>query len=133
MSEDRARSVLYGEILEQPEAVARFLAQERRNAATLAAGWRRADIPFVLVAARGTSDNAARYAKYAFGLVSRLPVALAAPSLITLYGAPPPLRGALVIATWQPGPCQDRVGTTAAARRAGSPTLAIVNDPESPL
>jgi glucosamine--fructose-6-phosphate aminotransferase (isomerizing) len=133
MSEDRARSVLYGEILEQPEAVARLLAQERRNAATLAAGWRRADIPFVLVAARGTSDNAARYAKYAFGLVSRLPVALAAPSLITLYGAPPRLRGALVIGISQSGRSPDIVETIAAARRAGSPTLAIVNDPESPL
>src|ERR1035437_1805090 len=124
MSEDRARSVLYGEILEQPEAVARFLAQERRNAATLAAGWRRADIPFVLVAARGTSDNAARYAKYAFGLVSRLPVALAAPSLTPFRGAPPRLRGALVIAISQPGRWPNTAETTPPPRRAGSPTLA---------
>ena len=133
MSEDRARSVLHGEILEQPEAVARLLAQERRNAAALAARWRRADIPFVLVAARGTSDNAARYVKYAFGLSSRLPVALAAPSLVTLYGVPPRLRGALVIGISQSGRSPDIVETLAAARRQGSPTLAIVNDPESPL
>src|ERR1039458_7581901 len=92
MSEDRARSVLYGEILEQPEAVARLLAQERRNAA-----------------------------------------ALASPPLITLYGAPPRLRGALVIGISQSGRSPDIVETIAAARRAGSPTLAIVNDPESPL
>src|ERR1039458_2670291 len=119
MSEDRARSVLYGEILAVPDAAARLLAQERRNAATLAAGWRRADIPFVLVAARGTSDNAARYAKYAFGLVSRLPVALAAPSLITLYGAPPRLRGALVIGISQSGRSPDIVETIAARRPTG--------------
>src|ERR1017187_866229 len=124
MSEDRARSVLHGEIREQPEAVARLLAQERRNAATLAAGWRRVDIAFVLVAARGTSDNAARYAKYAFGLASRLPVALAAPSLVALSGAPPRLRGALVIGISQSGCLPDLVETIAAARRAGSPTLA---------
>src|ERR1039457_5303633 len=133
MSEDGARSVLHGEILEQPEAVARLLARERRNAAALAARWRRAEIPFVLVAARGTSDNAARYAQYAFGLSSRLPVALAAPSLVTLYGVPPRLKGALVIGISQSGRSPDIVETIAAARRQGSPTLAIVNDPESPL
>jgi glucosamine--fructose-6-phosphate aminotransferase (isomerizing) len=127
------RSVLHGEILEQPAAVARLLDRETRNVAALAAGWRRANVPFVLVAARGTSDNAARYAKYAFGLASRLPVALAAPSLVTLYGVPPRLRGALVIGISQSGRSPDIVETIAAARRAGSPTLAIVNDAESPL
>ncbi len=126
-------SVLHGEIFEQPDAVARLLDRERKNAAALAASWRRADIPFVLIAARGTSDNAARYAKYAFGLASRLPVALAAPSLVTLYGVPPRLRGALVIGISQSGRSPDVVETVAAARRTGSPTLAIVNDGESPL
>jgi glutamine---fructose-6-phosphate transaminase (isomerizing) len=128
-----AHSILHGEIREQPEVVARLLARERRNAAALAAGWRRSNIPFILVAARGTSDNAARYAKYAFGLTSRLAVALAAPSLVTLYGVPPRLKGALVIGISQSGRSPDIVETIAAARRAGSPTLAIVNDPESPL
>jgi glucosamine--fructose-6-phosphate aminotransferase (isomerizing) len=109
------------------------LRRERRNAAALAAGFRRANVPFVLVAARGTSDNAARYAQYAFGLASRLPVALAAPSLVTLYGRPPRLAGALVIGISQSGRSPDVVETIAAARRAGSPTLAIVNDAESPL
>ena len=127
------RSVLHGEIFEQPAAVARLLERERRNAAALAALWRRANVPFVLIAARGTSDNAARYAQYAFGLASRLPVALAAPSLVTLYGVPPRLRGALVIGISQSGRSPDIVETLAAARRAGSPTLAIVNDDESPL
>src|SRR5512140_1707360 len=133
MPPDGALSVLRGEILEQPAAVARLLDRERRNAAALAAGWRRANVPFVLVAARGTSDNAARYAQYAFGLASRLPVALAAPSLVTLYGVPPRLKGALVIGISQSGRSPDIVETIAAARRAGSPTLAIVNDAESPL
>src|SRR5665647_1768696 len=79
MPPDGTRSVLHDEILEQPGAVARLLERETRNAAVLAAGWRRARVPFVLIAARGTSDNAVRYAQYAFGLASRLPVALAAP------------------------------------------------------
>ena len=128
-----ARSVLRSEIGEQPHAVARVLARESRSVAALAARLVKADPSFVLVAARGTSDNAARYAQYAFGLVHRLPVALAAPSLVTLYGRPPRVRGALVIGISQSGRSPDVVETVAAARRAGAPTLAIVNDASSPL
>ena len=133
MSEAGGRSVLHGEICEQPAAVARFLAREGRRVAKLGARLAAADLSWVLVAARGTSDNAARYAQYAFGIVHRLPVALAAPSLVTLYGRPPRVKGALVIGISQSGRSPDVVETVAAARRAGAPTLAIVNDPSSPL
>lgn len=133
MPENTSRSALRGEIFEQPEGVARLLEREGGNAAALARAWRRAEIPFVLIAARGTSDNAARYAQYAFGLAARMPVALAAPSLVTLYGVPPRLKGALVIGISQSGRSPDIVETIAAARRGGSPTLAIVNDAGSPL
>jgi glucosamine--fructose-6-phosphate aminotransferase (isomerizing) len=128
-----ARSVLRAEIGEQPDAVARLLSREGRRVARLAARLAKADLSWVLVAARGTSDNAARYAQYAFGLVLRLPVALAAPSLVTLYGRPPRVKGALVIGISQSGRSPDVVETVAAARRAGAPTLAIVNDASSPL
>ncbi len=127
------RSVLRAEIGEQPAAVARLLAREGRRVAALGARLAAADLSWVLVAARGTSDNAARYAQYAFGIVHRLPVALAAPSLVTLYGRPPRVKGALVIGISQSGRSPDVVETVAAARRAGAPTLAIVNDASSPL
>jgi glucosamine--fructose-6-phosphate aminotransferase (isomerizing) len=127
------RSVLRAEIGAQPDAVARLLSREGRRAAALAARLAARDPSWVLVAARGTSDNAARYAQYAFGLVLRLPVALAAPSLVTLYGRPPRVKGALVLGISQSGRSPDVVETVAAARRQGAPTLAIVNDPASPL
>ncbi len=101
--------------------------------ARLSARLRRAGVRFVLIAARGTSDNAARYAQYLFGITGRLPVALAAPSLTTLYRRPPDPRGGLVIGISQSGRSPDIVETLAAARKAGAPTLAIVGDPESPL
>jgi len=126
-------SWLHREIGEQPAAVARFLDGESSRVARLAAPLRRADIRFVFVVARGTSDNAARYAQYVFGALAGLPVALAAPSLVTLYGAPPRLRGALVVGISQSGRSPDVVETVAAARRAGAPTIAIVNDAGSPL
>ncbi len=126
-------SVLRREIAEQPEVVARFLASEKKRVLALAAPLRRRDIRFVLVAARGTSDNAARDAQYAFGALDRLPVALAAPSLTTLYRRPPDARGGLVVGISQSGRSPDVVESLAAARKAGAPTLAIVNDPSSPL
>lgn len=128
-----SRSVLRAEIGEQPDALARLLVREGANVRRIARDLARRDLRFVLVAARGTSDNAARYAQYALGLTCRLPVALAGPSLVTLYGAPPRLKGALVVGISQSGRSPDVVETVASARREGSPTLAIVNDPESPL
>ncbi|HQR47125.1 MAG TPA: SIS domain-containing protein [Thermoanaerobaculia bacterium] len=133
MAETWSASRLHAEIAEQPEAVARFLAREGSRVARLAVPLRKAGIRFVLVAARGTSDNAARYAQYLFGALDGLPVALAAPSLTTLYGRPPDARGGLVVGISQSGRSPDIVETVAAARRAGAPTLAIVNDAESPL
>jgi len=129
----RPSSLLRREIAEQPEVVARFLEREAGRVGRLTVPLRRAGIRFVLIAARGTSDNAARYAQYVFGALDGLPVALAAPSLTTLYGRPPDARGGLVVGISQSGRSPDIVETVAAARRAGVPTLAIVNDPESPL
>jgi glucosamine--fructose-6-phosphate aminotransferase (isomerizing) len=126
-------SILRREIAEQPDAVARLLSREGARVARLAAPIRRLGVRFVLVAARGTSDNAARYAQYLFGILDGLPVALAAPSLTTLYRRPPDPRGGLVIGISQSGRSPDIVETIAAARRRGAPTLAIVGDPESPL
>jgi glucosamine--fructose-6-phosphate aminotransferase (isomerizing) len=127
------RSVLRAEIAEQPDVLARLLVREGPAVGRIARSLARRDLRFVLIAARGTSDNAARYAQYALGLTCRLPVALAGPSLVTLYESPLSLRGALVVGISQSGRSPDVVETVAAARRAGTPTLAIVNDPESPL
>lgn len=125
--------ILRGEIAEQPEVVARLLARGGPRVAAFVRTLGRRPPRFVVIAARGTSDNAARYAQYAFGITAGLPVALAAPSLVTLYGARLRLRDALVIGISQSGRSPDIVETVAFARRAGAATLAIVNDAASPL
>lgn len=120
------------ELREQPAALARLL--DREAAAALAMGRRLAgDVRLVVIAARGSSDNAARYAKYLFGAHNRLPVALAAPSLYGLYRRPPRLDGALVVGVSQSGGSPDVVGVLAEARAQGRPTVAVTNTPESPL
>ncbi len=124
---------LFREISEQPAALARFLDAESANVARIAAQINRAGVKYVTIAARGTSDNAATYAKYVFASFNRLPVALATPSLYTVYQTPPRLDGSLVIGISQSGESPDIVAVLEEARKQGAPTLAITNFADSPL
>ncbi len=126
-------SLLQAEINEQPAVLERFLNNESAAAQKLAADIMRRDVSYALIAARGTSDNAARYAQYVFGAYNHVPVALATPSLYTLYAAPPHMQGALVIGISQSGHSPDIVSVIEAGRAQGRPTLAITNDPNSAL
>jgi glucosamine--fructose-6-phosphate aminotransferase (isomerizing) len=121
------------ELREQPEAVARFLRAERENVAELVERLAPDDVTYLLIASRGSSGNVARYAQYVLGALNRLPVAFSTPSLYTLYDTPPKLDGALAIGISQSGASPDVVAVLAEARRQGRPTLAITNDPQSPL
>ncbi|MGN0063260.1 MAG: SIS domain-containing protein [Nocardioides sp.] len=88
---------------------------------------------FVLLAARGTSDHAALYAKYLIEVSLGLPVGLVSPSTFSVYGARPQLDDVLWIAVSQSGGSPDLVESTAAARAGGALTLAVTNAPDSPL
>jgi glutamine---fructose-6-phosphate transaminase (isomerizing) len=126
-------SNLQREIHEQPDVLARLLQGERENVARIVAQYKRRDITYLTVAARGTSDNAALYGKYLFGAMLRLPVALTAPSLFTMYHQPPDLRHTLVMAISQSGESTDILAVVQEARRQGIPTCAITNLPDSAL
>ncbi|MFA9429504.1 SIS domain-containing protein [Egicoccus sp. AB-alg2] len=126
-------SRLSTEIAEQPAAVGRLVDRVTPMLPELHRALWPADVHHVVLVARGSSDNAARYAQYLFGLHHRLPVALAAPSLGSVYGVEPDFRGAMVIAVSQSGQSPDVVGVLDAAQRQGRPTLAVTNDPDSPL
>ena len=127
-------SRLYEEIHEQPDVIARLIAAEADAVARIVGELRRRPIQYVLIAARGTSDNAATYGKYLFASLARLPVGLAAPSLYTVYHTPPRTgTEALVLAISQSGESPDIVAVIDEARRAGAATLAITNAPASPL
>src|SRR4051812_6506890 len=121
------------EIREQPASLARLLASGRAAVADAARAIRAFQPRFVVTAARGSSDNAARYAKYLFGIRNGLVVSLGAPSLITLYGAPPALENALVVGISQSGESPDIVALVEEARRQGALTVALCNQPASPL
>ena len=126
-------SYLEQEILEQPEVLERLLEQERGTVEAVAQAIRERAPRFMVLAARGSSDNAARYGQYLLGAVNGLPVALATPSLFTLYRRPPCLADALVVAVSQSGQSPDIVAVVEEGRRQGALTLAVTNDPTSPL
>jgi len=121
------------ELREQPEALARLLDRQSGNAQQLAELFQRDDVNYILIASRGSSANAARYAQYLLGRANRVPVAFATPSLYTLYGQPPRLDGALVIGISQSGESPDVRAVIEHARRQGRPTIAITNRPGSPI
>jgi glucosamine--fructose-6-phosphate aminotransferase (isomerizing) len=121
------------EIAEQPEVMRRLLEDERPNVEQVAGVIRQRAPHFVVFAARGSSDNAARYGQYLFGAAHGLPVALATPSLFTLYKQPPRLDEALVLGISQSGQSPDIVSILEEGRRQGALTVGITNEPGSAL
>lgn len=124
-------SLLEQEIYSQPEVIARLLEQETQRVQQIVA--QLPSFSYALIAARGTSDHAATYAKYTWASLAGTPVALATPSLHTLYAAPPRMDDALVVGVSQSGQSPDIVAVLEEGKRQGRPTLAITNDPASPL
>src|SRR5256884_6666733 len=115
------------EIREQPEAIRRTLTSTGDPARQVAQDARQRDVDVIILAARGTSDHAALYAQYLFQYLNGIPVALATPSLFTLYGASLRLERALVIGISQSGESPDIVEVVARSREAGALTVGITN------
>lgn len=124
---------LHSEIFEQPERLALLLKQRRDSVVAIAKAIQARGARFAFLAARGTSDNAGRYANYLWGAHNGIPLALATPSLFTYYQSPPRLEGALVIGVSQSGQSPDIVSVLEEGRSQGCLTLAITNAPDSPL
>ncbi len=124
---------LHSEIHEQPDCLANLLSTQRKKIESIAQAIRTRDPQFVFLAARGTSDNAGRYANYLWGAKNSLPMALATPSLFTYYQQPPKIQNALVVGISQSGQSPDIVSVLEEGKKQGNLTLAITNEPKSPL
>ncbi|MEU0467577.1 SIS domain-containing protein, partial [Amycolatopsis sp. NPDC006131] len=120
------------EIAEQP-AVLGGLVARRGEIADVAAAISRRPPRFALLAARGSSDHAALYAKYLIEVLLGLPAGLVSPSTVTLYGARPDLRDVLLVSVSQSGGSPDLLEFTQTARKQGALTVAVTNTPASPL
>jgi len=124
---------IFQEIHEQLAVLTRLLSTEKEVIRQLAAAIKEREISHVVIAARGTSDNAGRYAQYVLGAINGLSVALATPSLFSIYSQPPRFGNALVLGISQSGKSPDIVAVLAEARRQGKLTAAITNVPDSDL
>lgn len=121
------------EIDEIPDATQRLL--DSSAASLTEAGQRLRKLRPVMVAtiARGSSDHAAAFLKYAIELTAGVPVASIGPSIMSIYGRELRLGGCAAISISQSGKSPDIVAMAEAARRDGATTFAITNTPGSPL
>src|SRR5512139_3491048 len=100
-------SKMLAEIREQPTALERTLKAELRGFERLRARFEKERPRLVVLAARGTSDNAAQFGRYLIEVTTGIPVSLAAPSVSTLYGRSLNLKDCLVVAVSQSGESTD--------------------------
>ncbi len=126
-------SLMAAEVREIPAAVARLLDQGGAAIRDAAAQARAADPALVATVARGSSDHACTFLKYACELTLGLPVASIGPSVASIYGARLRMGRALCLAVSQSGQSPDIVELQRAARAGGALTVAVTNHPESPL
>jgi glucosamine--fructose-6-phosphate aminotransferase (isomerizing) len=121
------------EIRQQPQALERTLASERRRVESFKRMLASRRPRFIVLVARGTSDNAATFGRYLLEITTGIPVSLAAPSVVTLYDAKVDYRDMLVVAISQSGESTDTNLTLERAKEGGAITLGITNEPKSAL
>ncbi len=125
--------IMRSEILEQPHACARLLAREYAPLQKLASRLRKRPPAGIVLAARGSSDHAAVYARYLLEHLTGIPTCLAAPSLVTIFKTKPHFKNYLVIGVSQSGQGPDINAVVSEASRQGALTLGVTNDPRSGL
>lgn len=126
-------SLMLKEILEQPHALRATFQAERAHAVDFMKFARQKQFRFVVLVARGTSDNAARFGRYLTEITTGIPASLAAPSVHTLYHAKVDYRHALVVGISQSGEGTDINMVLEAAKRQGGYTVGITNEKNSTM
>ena len=121
------------EILEIPGAVDRLLTRGKDDIEAAATAARDLNPRFLMSVARGSSDHACTYLKYASELILRLPMASVGPSVASIYGVELNAAGALCMSVSQSGRSPDIVRMTRSVEKGGGLTVAITNDPASDL
>ena len=122
------------EIEEIPEAAARLLEPDaQRDLRAAGARLRALDPALVATVARGSSDHAATCLAHAIGVTLGRPVASLTPALASVHEVALKTGSSVGVAISQSGRSSDIVALLEALERAGTPTLALTNTPESPL
>lgn len=128
-----AQTRMASEAAEAPDRIALQAAALAEPLSKLAEWWAAARPRAVMTCARGSSDHAALFGKYALELATGRPVASLGPSIVSVYNTPLRAEGMLYITVSQSGQSPDLLRCAEAARAGGALVVAIVNDPASPL
>jgi len=124
---------MYSEIAEQPAALDRTLRTELPRMNRLASFLRERDPRFIVLVARGTSDNAALFGRYLLEIMTGIPVSLSAPSVHTLYRRKLRLRESLVVGISQSGEGADINTVLESCKKCGAHVMAITNHSRSSM
>jgi glucosamine--fructose-6-phosphate aminotransferase (isomerizing) len=126
-------SKMLEEIRQQPGALAKTLEKGFRSIRSLQRRLSEHRPRLIVIAARGTSDNAAEFARYLIEIATGIPVSLAAPSIVTLYRSAVDLRDVAVVGISQSGESTDVNAVLEDARKRGAITIGITNEQESTM
>jgi len=126
-------TLMRAEIDEAPAAVRRLLDQSRDAIAEAGARLRAVDPKVIVTVARGSSDHASAFFKYACEITTGVPVASLGPSIASIFNAPLRLQGSAALAISQSGKSPDLLALIEAAKKGGAATMALVNVEDAPL
>lgn len=126
-------TLMWNEIQEQPQVLRNCLEANQNTIQEVVKAIQNMDITSVYIAARGTSDHAGIYAKYIIEMVKGIPVAMAAPSILTMYHKRLKLNNSLVIGISQSGKAADVLEVLKEGNRQGAVTVSVTNFPDSPM
>ncbi len=121
------------EIEEIPDAARRLLDTSAASLADAGEQLKRIQPVMVATIARGSSDHAAAFLKYAIELTAGVPVASIGPSIMSIYGRELRLDGCAAVSISQSGKSPDIVAMAQSARRNGALGIALTNTAGSPL
>jgi glucosamine--fructose-6-phosphate aminotransferase (isomerizing) len=133
MTEAHSQTYMYREVRAIPEVIRHLLSEGAENAERVAGKLRDLNPKLITTIARGSSDHAAAYLKYAIELTCGIPVSSAAPSISSIYGASVRLNDSATIAISQSGKSSDIVGMARSAKASGSLVIALTNTSDSAL
>ena len=132
-SPDKFQTIMRSEIEDIPSALQRLLDHSSDAIQYAARDIERIDPRMIVTIARGSSDHACAYLKYAFELYANIPVASIGPSIASIYQITLKLDDTISIAISQSGKSPDIVSMAQSTKNGGALPIGITNDTASPL
>lgn len=126
-------TIMEQEIAQQPQGLLDCYSYNIKLIKEIALEAKTKNVRHIMMAARGSSDNACNYFKYMCEIYVGIPVSFAAPSVLTLYNGKLDLSDTMVIGVSQSGKAADVMEILNRAKNQGSITVSVTNNLSSPM